>query len=215
LEELFDEFHKFSRAEVLHFRKLGQRRKSTNENESSRPFKYNKGKEGTTSFNMPHKQVHNIDMDGCRPPENWEKNFRPPQPESESRTCDPRGYRSQTRGGYTNRGHGRGRTQDMPLYCMFHERDTDYRMRDCPIFLEAKKKMTQKHSQPSTPRTAKEVNHTSHWHHRRSLLPQIKPRTKISTLAQNTNPTTTDTPPSITSHITTHRTQAKSTHLNR
>jgi hypothetical protein len=32
LEELYDEFHKFSRAEVLHFHKLGQQRKSTNEN---------------------------------------------------------------------------------------------------------------------------------------------------------------------------------------
>jgi hypothetical protein len=45
LEELYDEFHKFSRAEVLHFRKLGQQRKSISENESSRPFKYSKGKE--------------------------------------------------------------------------------------------------------------------------------------------------------------------------
>jgi hypothetical protein len=38
LEELCDEFHKFSRAEVLHFRKLGQQRKSTSENKSSRSF---------------------------------------------------------------------------------------------------------------------------------------------------------------------------------
>jgi hypothetical protein len=46
---------------------------------------------------------------------------------------------------------------------MFHERDTNHRTRDCPIFLESKK-MTQKHSQPLTTTTAKEVNHTSHWH---------------------------------------------------
>jgi hypothetical protein len=52
----------------------------------------------------------------------------------------------------------------MPHYCMFHERDTDHRMRDCPIFLESKKKMTQKHSQSLTSSTTKEVNHTSHWH---------------------------------------------------
>jgi hypothetical protein len=32
--------------------------------------------------------------------------------------------------------------QDMPLYCMFHERDTDHRTRDYPIFLESKKNMT-------------------------------------------------------------------------
>jgi hypothetical protein len=46
---------------------------------------------------------------------------------------------------------------------MFHERDTDHRTRDRPIFLESKKKMTQKHNQPSTTATVKEVNHTSHW----------------------------------------------------
>jgi hypothetical protein len=61
---------KFSRAEVLHFCKLGQQRKSTSENESSRPFKYSKGKEGITSFDMPHRQVHIIDTDGCGPLEN-------------------------------------------------------------------------------------------------------------------------------------------------
>jgi hypothetical protein len=44
LEEMYDEFHKFSRAEVLHFCKLGQRRKFTSKIESSTPFKYNKGK---------------------------------------------------------------------------------------------------------------------------------------------------------------------------
>jgi hypothetical protein len=47
---------------------------------------------------------------------------------------------------------------------MFHERDTDHQTRNCPIFLESKKKMTQRYSQPSTIITAKEVNHTSHWH---------------------------------------------------
>jgi hypothetical protein len=142
LEELYDEFRKFSRVEVLHFRKLGQQRKSTNGSESSRPFKYNKVKEGTTSFGMPHMQVHIIGTDRCGPPKNWEKNFRPLRLESESRTYDPRRDCSQSRGGYTNRGRGRGRMQDMPLYCMFHERDTDHQTRDCPIFLESKKNMT-------------------------------------------------------------------------
>jgi hypothetical protein len=108
LEELYDEFRKFSRVEVLHFHKLGQQKKSKSENKSSRPFKYSKGKEGTTSFDTPRRQVHSIDTDGCRPIENWEKNFRPPRPESKSKTYDPRGDRSQTRGSYTNRGHGKG-----------------------------------------------------------------------------------------------------------
>jgi hypothetical protein len=76
---LYEEFQKFSRAEVLHFHKLGQQRKAANENESSRPFKYNKGKEGAPTFDATHKQVHSIDSDGCRPLENREKNFRPPR----------------------------------------------------------------------------------------------------------------------------------------
>jgi hypothetical protein len=46
---------------------------------------------------------------------------------------------------------------------MFHDSDTDHRTRDYSIFLESKKKMTQKHHQPSTTATIKEVNHTSHW----------------------------------------------------
>jgi hypothetical protein len=47
---------------------------------------------------------------------------------------------------------------------MFHEKDTDHQTRDHPIFLESKKKVTYKHSQPSANTTAKEVNHVSHWH---------------------------------------------------
>jgi hypothetical protein len=70
LDELYDEFRKFSIAEVLHFCKLGQQRKSTSEDKSSRLFKYSKGKEGTTCLDMPHRQVHNIDMDGYGPPQN-------------------------------------------------------------------------------------------------------------------------------------------------
>jgi hypothetical protein len=52
---------------------LDQQRKTTNENEGSRPFKYIKGKEGTTSFDMAHKQVHIIDSNGGGPLENREK----------------------------------------------------------------------------------------------------------------------------------------------
>jgi hypothetical protein len=37
-------------------------------------------------------------------------------------------------------------------------------MRDCLIFLESKKKMSQKKNQHPNSPTAKEVNHTSHWH---------------------------------------------------
>jgi hypothetical protein len=162
LEGLYEEFQNFSRAEVLHFCKLGQQRKAANESKSSRPFKYIKGKEGAPTFDATHKQVHGIDLDGCRPLENWEKNFRPPHQERNNQVYDPRRDHHQTRGGYSSRGRGRGQNQERPLYCMFHEKDTNHRTRNCPIFLESKKKMTQKYNQPSTNTTAKEVNHTSH-----------------------------------------------------
>jgi hypothetical protein len=98
LEVLYEEFWRFNRAEVLLFHKLGQKRKSASENESSRPFKYSKRKEGHLSFDTSHKQVHNIDLDGCGPPENWEKIFRPPRPKIENMAYDPRKDRIQTRG---------------------------------------------------------------------------------------------------------------------
>jgi hypothetical protein len=59
---------------VIQFRKLGQQRKTINENECSRPTKYIKNKENISNFDTTHKQVHSIDSDGCGPPKNWEKN---------------------------------------------------------------------------------------------------------------------------------------------
>jgi hypothetical protein len=59
--------------------KLDQQRKTTSKNESSSPFKYNKSKEGVTSFEPTLKHVHSIDSDGFGPQENWQKNFRPPR----------------------------------------------------------------------------------------------------------------------------------------
>jgi hypothetical protein len=161
---MLEEFQKFSRLEVSHFRKMDQQRKVTSENEGSRPFKYIRNKERARSFDTTHKQVHSINSNGCRPPENWEKNFRPPRQESENRMYDSRRDNQQNREGYPSQGRGRGRFQEKPLYCMFHEKDTDHRTRDCPIFLESKKKMAQKQNQPSASSSAKEVNHTSHWH---------------------------------------------------
>jgi hypothetical protein len=78
LEELYDNFCKFSRSEVLHFCKLDQQKKVPKEKEASRPTKYNKSRESTKSFNNVHKQIYIIDSNGCGPPENLEKNFGPP-----------------------------------------------------------------------------------------------------------------------------------------
>jgi hypothetical protein len=46
---------------------LGQQRKTINENEGSRPTKYNKSRESTSNFDVPHKQVYSIDSDVCGP----------------------------------------------------------------------------------------------------------------------------------------------------
>jgi hypothetical protein len=72
------EFTKFSKLEVLHFRKLEQQRKASKHNEASRPTHYNDNQRSYP------KQVHIIDSDACGPSENWEKNFRqPPQGRSQ------------------------------------------------------------------------------------------------------------------------------------
>jgi hypothetical protein len=51
------------------------------ENETSRPTRYNKGRQNTTNFDNTIKHINNIDSDGCGPPENLEKIFGPPQSE--------------------------------------------------------------------------------------------------------------------------------------
>jgi hypothetical protein len=104
LEELYDNFHKFSKSEVLHFCKLEQQRKVLKENEASRPTKYNRGKESTISFNNTTKQVHNIDSDGYGPPKNWEKNFKPLQLENRHRAFNTKKDFHHHRGGYAGRG---------------------------------------------------------------------------------------------------------------
>jgi hypothetical protein len=117
-----------------------------------------------------------------------------------------------------------GRDQDIPLYCMFHERDIDDRMRDCPIFLESKKKMTKKQNQHPNPSTAKEVNHTSHWHQplqssfsnqpsyqHHNTCSEYQPNYhRYPSLASITNPTTTDSLHHTTGHITAPNTQVNS-----
>jgi hypothetical protein len=50
LEELYNTFCKFTKSEVLHFRKLDQQRKVPKESEASRLTEYNKSREGTLSF---------------------------------------------------------------------------------------------------------------------------------------------------------------------
>jgi hypothetical protein len=69
VSQLYEQFVKFSKSEVQHFRKLEQQRKSLRTDKAPRPPHYN---DNQRSYPKP---VHNIDSDGCGPPENWEKNF--------------------------------------------------------------------------------------------------------------------------------------------
>jgi hypothetical protein len=65
LEELYNNFLKFVKLEVLHLCKLEQQRDVPKENEASRPTKYNRGRESTMRFDNTTKQLHSIDSDGC------------------------------------------------------------------------------------------------------------------------------------------------------
>jgi hypothetical protein len=68
--ELYENFTKFSKSEVLHFRKFEKQRKALKHGEASRLAHYNDARQHNY-----HKHANNINFDGCRPLENWEKNF--------------------------------------------------------------------------------------------------------------------------------------------
>jgi hypothetical protein len=69
--EMYEQFAKFSKSEIQHFCKLEQQRKISKSDEAPRPHH----NESQRIYPNP---VHNIDSDGCRPLENWEKNYGAP-----------------------------------------------------------------------------------------------------------------------------------------
>jgi hypothetical protein len=160
--ELYEQFTKFSKLEVQHFRKLEQQRKVAKLDEAPRPHY------SDNQRNYP-KPVHSIDSDGYRPPENWKKNFRGPSQERNPRTFDQRCPQYNQRGRASNRGwgHSRGTYTMKPLHYMYHGSKTNHHTKDCPIYLETKKKMEQDLAQPSHQLAPREVNHTMQWapHH--------------------------------------------------
>jgi hypothetical protein len=155
VSELYEQFTKFSKFEIQHFRKLEKQRKVSKPDEAPRP-RYN---ENQRSYPKP---VHNTDSDGCGLLENWEKFFGTPQQEGHQRNFDQRSTQGSQRGGALNRdrGHGRGPYTLKPPYCMYHGSTTNHHTKDCPIYLETKKKMEQDPTQPSHQSTPGEVNHT-------------------------------------------------------
>jgi hypothetical protein len=153
--ELYDQFAKFNKSEIQHFRKLEQQRKVAKLDEASRPLY------GDSHHNYP-KQVHNIGPDSDGASENWNKGYREPSHHSDSRTLNQRSPQSNQRGGASNRGRrrGRGPYTQRPLYCMYHGNETDHRTKDCPIYIDTNRKMNQDTTQPLPQLHSREVNHT-------------------------------------------------------
>jgi hypothetical protein len=115
VSELYEQFAKFSKFEIQHFRKLEQQRKISKPEEAPRP------RHNESQCSYP-KHVHNIDSDGCGPPENWEKNYGTPSQQTNQRTSNQRFNQYSQRGGSMNRGHGLGQGPYTirPLYYMYH-----------------------------------------------------------------------------------------------
>jgi hypothetical protein len=142
------------------------------------------------SFDNAHKLIHNIDSDGCGPPENCEKNFGPSQLENRNMAFDTRKDYHHPRGGYASWGQGRVRSQDRPLYYMYpyHKSKTNH----CspPLWL---KKLTI------------HLIGISHYNQH----PHTTLHTNTPTLAQSTSQITIDTLCHITNHTSTPLPQAK------
>jgi hypothetical protein len=91
--ELYEQFAKFSKLEVQHFRKLEQHMKNSRTDEAPRPPRYN------GSQRSYPKLVHSNNSDSRGPPENWEKNFGTPPQERNMRSFDQRSPQYSQRGG--------------------------------------------------------------------------------------------------------------------
>jgi hypothetical protein len=141
---LYDQFVKFSKSDIQHFRKLEQQQKVAKPDETPR------GCYGDNNCNYP-KPVHNIGPDGDGASENWNKSYRAPPHQIDHVTFDQRSPQSNQRGGASNRGRGRGGGPytPRPIYYMYHYNKTDHHTKDWPIYIDTKWKMNQDTTQHS------------------------------------------------------------------
>jgi hypothetical protein len=136
VSELYDQFTKFSKSEVQHFRKLEQQRKMPKPDEAPRPH-YN---DSQCSYPKP---VHSINSDGCGPLDDWEKNLGHLH-KKETRGLSTRGPLStvslvahQAEATVVAEAH----TQlGLHTVCITIVKPTTAE-KDCPIFLESKRNM--------------------------------------------------------------------------
>jgi hypothetical protein len=101
VSKLYDQFTKFSKSKVQHFRKLEQQRKVAKPDEAPR------ASYDDNQCNYP-KPVCSISSNGCGPLENWNKNFGGPPQQTDSRTFNQRSTQYNQRGRASNCGRGRG-----------------------------------------------------------------------------------------------------------
>jgi hypothetical protein len=97
VSELYDQFAKFNKYEVQHFRKLEQQRKVSKSDEALR------NRYGDNQCNYP-RPVHNIGPNGDIPLENWGKNSGGPPLQRDPRTFDQISPQYNQRGRASNRG---------------------------------------------------------------------------------------------------------------
>jgi hypothetical protein len=93
--ELYDQFAKFSKSEIRHFRKLKQQWKVVKPDEVPR-VRYD-----DNHRNYP-KLIHNILSDGSGSSESWNKNYRGPLQQTDSGTFDQMSPQGSQRGGALN-----------------------------------------------------------------------------------------------------------------
>jgi hypothetical protein len=95
---LYEQFAKFSKSKIQHFHKLEQQRKVSKADKAPKP----RHNESQRTYPKP---MHNINSDGCGPPENWEKNYGMPSHQTRhNTTSNQRSNQYNQRGGSTNRG---------------------------------------------------------------------------------------------------------------